>query len=168
MGGVQEPLFDSALLDGQGSPKFQYSARKAAAAQNCTKLCEIILWETDAQSAEKKPACDNHDFRETNPVLLALFIPEVEMFKRKISCRIHAAPANRALSAIRYAIRGLPIASLFPERPLRRGANHRNMRNRIDARCRRSSRPERCCLTRPASPRSQRIHPGRRARWQCH
>jgi hypothetical protein len=107
MGCVQEPLFDSALLDGQGSPKFQYSAREAAAAQNCTKLCEIILWETDAQSAEKKPACDNHDFRETNPVLLALFIPEVGMFKRKISCRIHAAPASRALLGIRCAMCGL-------------------------------------------------------------
>jgi hypothetical protein len=37
MGGVQEPLFYKALLEGQGSPKFQYSARGALTTQELRK-----------------------------------------------------------------------------------------------------------------------------------
>jgi hypothetical protein len=37
MGCVQEPLFDKALLEGQGSPKFQYSAREPLKARGLAK-----------------------------------------------------------------------------------------------------------------------------------
>ncbi|HKN24362.1 MAG TPA: hypothetical protein VJX72_05905, partial [Candidatus Acidoferrum sp.] len=43
MGGVQEPLFDKALLEGQGSPKFQYSAGGALTTQELRKKHEIIM-----------------------------------------------------------------------------------------------------------------------------
>jgi hypothetical protein len=72
MGGVQETLFDKALLEGQGSPKFQYSARGALTTQELRKKYEKNMWETELQSPEKKTACDKCDSWETTPVLLAL------------------------------------------------------------------------------------------------
>jgi hypothetical protein len=61
MGGVQEPLFDKALLDGRGSPKFQYSARRPLAAQKLRKKYKKLMSKSGRQSAEKKTACDKRD-----------------------------------------------------------------------------------------------------------
>ena len=92
MGCVQETLFDKALLEGQGSLKFHYSARRPLATQKLRKKYEIFIPKFGRQSAEKKTACDNGDLGETNPVLLALAVPEVGMFMRKISCCPQGAP----------------------------------------------------------------------------
>ena len=94
MGCVQETLFDKALLEGQGSLKFHYSARRPLATQKLRKKYEIFIPKFGRQSAEKKTACDNGDLGETNPVLLALAVPEVGMFMRKISCCPQGAPES--------------------------------------------------------------------------
>jgi hypothetical protein len=92
MGGVQEPLFDKALLDGQGSPKVQYSARRPLATQKLRKIYEKFVRKSGRQSPEKKTACDKRDSCETNPALLALAVPEVGIFTEKISRRNRVAP----------------------------------------------------------------------------
>jgi hypothetical protein len=61
MGGVQETLFDKALLEGQGSPKFHYSARRPLATHELHKKYEKIMGKTELQPAEKKTSCDKHD-----------------------------------------------------------------------------------------------------------
>jgi hypothetical protein len=43
MGGVQETLFDKVLLEGQGSPKFHYSARRALTTRELPKKYEKIM-----------------------------------------------------------------------------------------------------------------------------
>jgi hypothetical protein len=48
---------------------------------------EKVLWESDLQSLEKKIVCDKRDFGETTTLLLATCVPEVGMFKKKISCQ---------------------------------------------------------------------------------
>jgi hypothetical protein len=48
---------------------------------------EKVLWESNLQSLEKKIVCDKRDFGETTTVLLAPCVPEVGMFKKKISCQ---------------------------------------------------------------------------------
>jgi hypothetical protein len=92
MGCVQGTLFDKALLEGQGSLKFHYSARRPLATQKLRKKYEIFIPKFGRQSAEKKTACDKRDSWENNTVLLALAVPEVGMFMRKISCRNRVAP----------------------------------------------------------------------------
>jgi hypothetical protein len=61
MGGVQEPLFYKALLEGQGSPKFQYSAREPFATHELPKKYGKFMRKFGRQSAEKKTACDKRD-----------------------------------------------------------------------------------------------------------
>jgi hypothetical protein len=46
MGGVQEPLFDKALLEGQGSPKFHYSARGPLTTQELREKYEKTMGNT--------------------------------------------------------------------------------------------------------------------------
>jgi hypothetical protein len=89
MGGVQEPLFDKALLEGQGSPKFQYSARRPLATEKLRKKYEIFIRESERQSAEKKTACDKRDSRETTTVLLALAYQKLGSSQEKyhVECR---------------------------------------------------------------------------------
>jgi phosphatidylinositol kinase/protein kinase (PI-3 family) len=72
MGGVQETLFDKVLLEGQGSPKFQYSASGALTTQELRKNYEKNMWETELQPAEKKTSCDKCISRENTTTLLAL------------------------------------------------------------------------------------------------
>jgi hypothetical protein len=72
MDGVQEPLFDKALLEGQGSPKFQYNARGPVATRKPPKKYEKIIGKSGSQSVEKKTGCDKCDSGETTTVLLAL------------------------------------------------------------------------------------------------
>jgi hypothetical protein len=106
MGCVQETLFDKALLEGQGSLKFHYSARRPLATQKLRKKYEIFIPKFGRQSAEKKTACDKRDSWENNTVLLALAVPEVGMFMRKISCRNHPTPEQR-----REPVAGRPAAT---------------------------------------------------------
>jgi hypothetical protein len=94
MGGVQEPFFDKTLLRGQGSPKSQYSAREPLATRDLHKKYEKIMWESRRQSAEKKTSCDKRPSWETTPLLLALAVPEVGIFTKKISCRNQTAPED--------------------------------------------------------------------------
>lgn len=83
MGDVQETLFDKALLEGQGSPKFHYSAREALAAQDLRKKYEKNMWETEWQSAEKKTACDKRDSGENSIALLALAYQKLGCSQKK-------------------------------------------------------------------------------------
>jgi hypothetical protein len=46
MGGVQEPLFDKALLEGQGSLKFHYSVRRPFATEKLRKNYKKIMGNT--------------------------------------------------------------------------------------------------------------------------
>jgi hypothetical protein len=61
MGGVQEPLFDKALLEGQGSLKFHYSVRRPFATEKLRKNYKKFMRKSGRQSVEKKTACDKRD-----------------------------------------------------------------------------------------------------------
>jgi len=84
---VQEMLNDRTSGSGRGRPKFQYSSRRPLRTKRRVPHREKVLWESDLQSLEKKIVCDKRDFGETTTVLLAPCVPEVGMFKKKISCQ---------------------------------------------------------------------------------
>jgi hypothetical protein len=75
------------------------------------KKYEIFIPKFGRQSSEKKTACDKRDSEETNPVLLALAVPEVGMFMKKISWRSINAPqtsrfvVTQALDPLSWATR---------------------------------------------------------------
>jgi hypothetical protein len=90
MGGVQETLFDKALLEGQGSPKFQYSARRPLATEQLPKKYKIFMRKSERQSAEKKTACDKRDSWETTPMLLALAYQKLGSSQKKYHAELRS------------------------------------------------------------------------------
>src|SRR5580658_9401834 len=83
MGCVQEPLFDKALMNGLGSPKFQYSARGSLTTRELRKKCEKNMWETELQQPEKKTAWAKREFQATTDVYPALVYQKLGCSLRK-------------------------------------------------------------------------------------
>jgi hypothetical protein len=98
MGGVQEPLFDKALLDEQGSPKVQYSARESLTTRELRKKCEKNMWETNWQQPEKKTAWAKREFQETTNVSPALAYQKLGCSRRKFHSEKWTAPAMMVAS----------------------------------------------------------------------
>jgi hypothetical protein len=117
MGGVQEPLFDKTLLWGQGSPKFQYSARGPLTTHELRKKYEKNMWETELQPAEKTTSCDKRYSWETTTTLLALAYQKLGYSQGKY----HAGTTLRQSSGVNLHL----VGPRQPARECRRMNNFR-------------------------------------------
>jgi hypothetical protein len=63
------------------------AAEGPCASSAACHIAKKHLWESELQPLEKKILCDKRDCGETTTVLLAPCVPEVGMFKEKISCQ---------------------------------------------------------------------------------
>jgi hypothetical protein len=68
MGGVQEPLFYKALLEGQGSPKFQYSASGTLTTQELRKKYEKNMDIPHCNRLKRKPLVTNAILKKLPPI----------------------------------------------------------------------------------------------------
>src|ERR1035441_3536761 len=111
-------LVDRTQGSGRGRSRFQYSSRRPLRIKRRVPHREKSLWESELQSLEKKTLCDKRAFRETTTVLLARCVPEVGMFKKKISCRNRSLasslnlPGQRNIPFLRAAPRSIDRTTL--------------------------------------------------------
>lgn len=135
---------------GGDARSFNIAAGGPCVSSDACHIAKISLWESELQSLEKKIFCDKRDCGQTTTILLAKCVPEVGIFKKKISCR------NRSLASSL----NLPGQHNIPLLPATPGSIGHTILNR--------SRRRRCLATILASRSSRETRRGQRERSQCH